>query len=279
MKKSLLGTLLFVGSLLAPTTLVNAAGNARISLSPSNGSFAQGSEFSTNVIINGTDINVVQIKITYDASALSCSSVSGSNVFSADIETNCSNGVVKVSRYTTGNPVSGSQQVASISFKALAESGSASIKVDGSSKLASSGNNVWDGTIASANMTFTAKTTAPVGGESPAPVAPTPTQSSTNTQTTNRTKSTAPKATEQANETVAEATTNDQPAEATTDLDGTSEVLGSTDAIAENISASNRSWTPLIAVVILVALVAAFVKPRYAEIKAKISEITSNSTK
>lgn len=157
-------------------TSASAAGTASLSLSPNSGSHVQNSSFTVQVNVNGTDVNVVTAKISYDASKLSCTSVGGSTAFPNTVVATCGGGSVTISRYSQTN-VSGSASVGSVSFKALANSGTAVVSFSSGSQIASNGVNIWNGNTTGGSYALTAPAVAqPTQPPSqPAPTTPTTT--------------------------------------------------------------------------------------------------------
>ncbi|MDB5163487.1 MAG: hypothetical protein JWS12_104 [Candidatus Saccharibacteria bacterium] len=146
----------------ALTGVAHAAGSAHFSLNPSSGSYTQNSSFSVQVRENGSAVNVVTAKLTYDASKLSCNSVNGSAAFPSTISTTCGGGSVTISEYVAPGsaPVDGDQLVGTINFTALASTGSSSVTFAAGSQIASNGTNTWDGQTTGGTYSFT----APAGG-------------------------------------------------------------------------------------------------------------------
>ena len=163
---SILTAASLAGSAFAGTA--HAAGNAAFYLAPASGSHFQNSSFTVQVRENGSDVNVVTAKLTYDASKLTCNGVS--NAFGSTISATCGGGSITISGYAApGTTVSGDQAVGSISFTALAGSGSTSVSFAGGSQIASNGQNVWNGNTAGGTYTFTTPVTP-----TPTPVTPNP---------------------------------------------------------------------------------------------------------
>lgn len=149
------------------TSPVSAAGSATLSLSPSSGSYVQGVSFSVTVTETGDNVNVVTAKLTYDASKLTCNSVSGGAAFGGNVSTTCGGGTVTISRYVeAGSPaVNGSQVVGTVNFTAAA-TGTATVSTAAGSQIASAGSNIWNSATTSASFTLTAPaTTGGQGGE------------------------------------------------------------------------------------------------------------------
>lgn len=169
-------TLLNIGGL--GSNHAAAAGSATFSLSPSASTVNIHSVFGVTVYENGTDVNVVTADLTYDASKLEFVSIDASgSAFANSVSGSGGGGSVGISRYTApGTTVSGNQKVATVNFKAVAGSGTASVAMAGSSKIASNGVDTWNHAAVSA--TYTLATPAPAPTPTPAPVttnpAPTP---------------------------------------------------------------------------------------------------------
>lgn len=168
MKKLLLSAIISSATaVMAMGGLAHAAGSANFSLSPASGNHVQNTNFSVQVLENGTNVNVVTAKLTYDASKLTCNGVSGSSAFPNTISATCGGGNVTISNYSNpGTSQSGSKVVGTISFKALASSGSTAVNFASGSQIASGGSNIWNGSTAGGNYTFSAPATGtpPVTG-------------------------------------------------------------------------------------------------------------------
>jgi hypothetical protein len=201
---------LLATTVIAATVLVSAfsgaahaAGSASFSLSPASGSHVQGTSFTVTVRETGSNVNVVNAKMTYDPSKLSCNSIGASSAFPATVQANCGGGSITISRYTNpGDPaVNGTQTIGTINFTALANSGSADVKFAAGSQIVSNGVNEWNGSTTGGTYTFTAPAPAPT----PTPT-PTPTPAPKKTTTTKKTATTTP-AVESATTTAAPTTT------------------------------------------------------------------------
>ena len=174
----------------------SAAGSASLSLSPASGTFTQGNSYTITIYENGSDINAVTAKLTYDPTKLTCTGVSvTTSTFAASSGANCASGAVTIGRYVglddaTGAPnpsKNGSQVVGSVTFKAVTASGTTNVSFASGSQVASEGANVWDGNTSGGTYSLVA-----------APVATTPTGSSTggtSTTSTSGTSSTSGKTT------------------------------------------------------------------------------------
>jgi hypothetical protein len=198
----------FIG-LLAGATLVvanlfgglaHAAGSASFSLSPSGGTYNINSTFSLMVSETSTDaVNVVTAKLSYDASKLQYVGVDASGSgFGGDASTSGGAGSITISRYVTpaGSTVTGTQNVASVNFKALVGSGSTSVTFAAGSQIASNGSNVWNGSTTGGTYTLATPAPAPTPAPTPTPVtggmgggssAPVTNNSSSNNSNTNNT--------------------------------------------------------------------------------------------
>lgn len=127
-----------------------AAGTAAFSLSPASAAETQGATFSVAVYEDGSNVNVVTANFSYD-SGLQFIGAACAGAFSG---TAASSGSSISCFVPGGSAVSGIQQVASLSFKAVAVE-SANVTITGST-IGSAGSNVWNGVSASADYTVTA---------------------------------------------------------------------------------------------------------------------------
>ena len=111
-------------------------------VTPASATVAMGSTFTVSIVENGDNVNVVTANLSYDASKLSCNGVGGGS-FAQTITASCGGGTVSISRYVTpGQPaLSGPQTVGSLSFTAIANSGTANLSFLGTSQVASGGVN------------------------------------------------------------------------------------------------------------------------------------------
>jgi len=179
--KKLLLSVITTASLLSSTLASSAAaaGTASFSLSPASGSYAQGSSFTVTVRETGDNVNAVTAKLTYDATKLTCTGVSttGSD-FAASSGANCGSGNITIGRYvglddTTGNPnpaKNGSQVVGTVSFTAVAATGTTAVNFAAGSQIAADGANIWNGSTTGGSYTLTA---APVATQPSNPTQPT----------------------------------------------------------------------------------------------------------
>jgi hypothetical protein len=197
----------------ASAGVASAAGTASLYLSPASGSHVQGSSFTVAVHENGTNVNVVTAKLTYDASKLSCTGIGGSSAFPQTISASCSGGSITISRYTNpGAPaVSGDAVVGSVNFTAIA-TGTTSVSFAAGSQIASGGVNIWNGVTTGGTYTLT----APVQS-TPTPVPGTPTPSSPTATGGGKTNSSTP--TPSSSPAVAGVATSQTPAATSSDED------------------------------------------------------------
>lgn len=118
---------LVADSFLLISTPAVAAGSATLSLSPSSGSYLVNNTFDLTIKENsGTEtINAVQAKLTYDAAKLEYVNVSSTGKFQSGPSSG-GNGVVTFAGLTIGS-VTGDQNVAIVTFKVLANSGTTAV--------------------------------------------------------------------------------------------------------------------------------------------------------
>jgi len=110
--------------------LASSAHASSLSLSPASGTFSAGSTVKVNVYANtgGENINAVQANVAYPSDKLQFLSVSTSgSVLTIIAEKNASGGVVRVAGGTPSPGFSGNKLIASITFKALADTGTAAL--------------------------------------------------------------------------------------------------------------------------------------------------------
>jgi len=122
-----------------------AAGNAALSLSPANGSYAAGSTFTLNVVVDsggGLGVNAASGQINFDPTVLSAQSVSKDNsifnLWVADPTFSNTNGTVSFSGGGTTAYTGNSGVVMSVTFKVL-KAGAANLSFSGASVLAADG--------------------------------------------------------------------------------------------------------------------------------------------
>ncbi len=226
--KKLLLSVITTASLLSSTLASSAAaaGTASFSLSPASGSYAQGSSFTVTVRETGDNVNAVTAKLTYDATKLTCTGVSttGSD-FAASSGANCGSGNITIGRYvglddTTGNPnpaKNGSQVVGTVSFTAVAATGTTAVNFAAGSQIAADGANIWNGSTTGGSYTLTA---APVATQPSSPTPPTSGGSSTPTSSTSTKTGTSTSTPAPTNTGTGSSTTTTTPAPTTTQSKG-----------------------------------------------------------
>jgi hypothetical protein len=180
MKIRLLILNIFVLSSLVLSPLgAQAVGTASLSLSPSSGSHVKNSTFKVSIYENSgtTEVNTVQSYLSYETSSVQFVSVAPGSVFSTCTELSGGSGSIHVTCAALGGKITGSQLVGTITFKALASSGSSAVQFNSDSHIYASADNrdVWNGSTVGATYTFTAP---PVASN------PTPAVTTTNTYTT-----------------------------------------------------------------------------------------------
>lgn len=178
-----------------------AAGSATLTLSPSSGQATQGSSYVVSVYENGNDVNVVTVRLNYDASKLSCDSgsVSSSAAFPNSVTVSCGGGQAVISRYTSaGSTAPSGSLVANVTFNVVGDSGAATVSVADGSQIASNGANVWDGvkgsvsvSLSAAPVVTTSNVSASAAAPSTDPVAANPVTAAPVVQSTETTDTTA----------------------------------------------------------------------------------------
>lgn len=156
---------------------VSGAGSATFTLTPSTGSYANGSTVSVTIRENsGSElVNGVEADLSFDQAKLQFVSVDGSTSnFDRAWITPTSAGKVLIARTNDAGVISGSKIVAVVNFKALVGTGSTPITFAATSGIVrpSDGANLWNGSTAGANFSFA--TPAPVPAPTPTP-SPSPT--------------------------------------------------------------------------------------------------------
>lgn len=110
-----------------------ATGQATMSLSPANGTYAPNDTIAVKIKINSevTDpINVVQSSLTYDPNQLSFISITEGTAFPGkDVTSKDTPGLVRIARSTKA-PIGGPQDVVTVSFRVLASTGTAAVTID-----------------------------------------------------------------------------------------------------------------------------------------------------
>jgi hypothetical protein len=141
----LISSLIFGAFLVINPTSTYAVAN--FYLSPSRSTVTQGSVFSVTVRVSSAEaIDSVQANLSYPADKLDFISInSGGSAFSLEWPSSGGGGSVKIARSTVG-AISGDKLVASISFRAKASLGTASIGFTGGTEATNAGNPVAGGT-------------------------------------------------------------------------------------------------------------------------------------
>lgn len=160
---AVVGAIFFVYSKAAtpgsPTALV-AGGSATLTLSPSSGSYAQGTNFTVGLYENSGSIATpgVEAIMTYDASKLDFVSAdtSGGVFTDCPVAPSGGNGTVSFQCLKYGQTFTGNQKVGNITFKSKAGAGSAVVNFASNSGIydASSGN-IWNGATVAGAFTLT----------------------------------------------------------------------------------------------------------------------------
>lgn len=186
--KSLCG-LIAIAAIVSPASASAATGSGLASLhfSPASGSYTTGSTITVNISeTSSTPVAAVEADFTYPASLLQYAGASITGPFQTAYLNNGGNGSVSLVLGTQGTTVSGTQAVASVSFKVLA-AGSASLSMLNSSEIDDATTaNVCDSTCASgakaAGFALSAPATTPTqptsGGGSTGTGTPTSTSNS-----------------------------------------------------------------------------------------------------
>jgi len=151
------------------TSSLVAAASASMSLSVSSSSVAKGSYLTVYIRENsGSEpVNAAQANFSYPSNLLQYSSISNSSAFSVVAQNSAGGGSVNIGRGALPS-VSGSQLIASVTFKALTDSGTASFGFTGGSSVVSANSNT---DIAASKTGTSARLVVPVP---PAPKDTTP---------------------------------------------------------------------------------------------------------
>ena len=154
------GSLVLLGS-----GISYAAGSASLSLSPSVSSVNNGASFSVSISENGNGsaVNVVTAKLSYNPSLLQFVGVNCGGLFANSVSPSGGAGSVTLTCYTAAGSAAptDSQYVGSVNFKALAGSGSATVSSASGTIVASNSTNVWNGALASSTVALTTPAVAP----------------------------------------------------------------------------------------------------------------------
>lgn len=167
---------------------VHAAPN-QIYLSPGSASVQNGNNTTTSLRVTpGTPIDGIEATITYDQSKLQFVSIdSSASAFNAQLSQSGGGGTVNIIRGSLSGTIAGDSLVASITFKALAGSGTTPLSVTGNT---SSGGSYTNPSVVGATITLTSPSTptnpttptTPSTPSSPS-TPPTPSTPSTGTST------------------------------------------------------------------------------------------------
>lgn len=173
------------------------AASATLYLTPSSSSVVKGSTLTINVYENsGTEpVNAVQANFSYSAASLQYVSINNSSAFGVVAQNQQSSGSISIARGAQPS-VTGAQLVASVTFTALASSGSAAFAFTSGSSVVSANTNtdITSGSTGT-NVTFTAPQPSPSPSPSPSPTSkptPTPTPSSSSHNPSSSSTSTTP---------------------------------------------------------------------------------------
>lgn len=169
---TLAGWLLSLTLLLLPSHAY--AASASMYLSPGSTRVANGSYLTIYIYENsgGTAVNSVQANLSYTSSLLQFVSIGSSSAFGIVAQNSGGGGSVKIARGALPS-VSGTQLVASVTFKALSSSGTASISfASGSAVVSASGSSNILGSKSGGSYTLTKPAPAP---KKPAPDTKAPT--------------------------------------------------------------------------------------------------------
>lgn len=222
---ALLGAVVF-SALPAPHAF--AAGDAYFTLSPSGGSYKIGNSFTITVYEHssaGDNVDAAGVNLSYNASLLQWTGNS-TGAFTLCGSNSGGGGSVSV-QCASSSTVSGTQTVASVSFKVLA-SGTANVNMTSGSDIDNgSGTSVWDGSLKSAGFSLTGTTTSSGSGS-------TSTKSSTPSSTTSPSPAPAPKPTPSPSPTPTPTTTT-QPGGATNQVDNAAVTIIVTDTNGQPI--------------------------------------------
>ncbi len=164
MKRFLLSLVVTLSFVVPLTNQLAAAASASMSLSVGSSNASQGSYVTVYVRENSgaEPVNAVQANFSYPSNQLQYLSIGSSSAFSIVAQNNGGSGSVSIGRGALP-AASGNQLIASVTFKVLASSGTASFNFTGGSSVVSANSNT---DIASS------KTGASVSLVAPAPVAP-----------------------------------------------------------------------------------------------------------
>jgi hypothetical protein len=178
--------------------LANGAGSATLTLDPSSGSYNKDATFTVTVHETSTDqINAVEADMAYDTAKLQFISASvNTSVFDLTIPNSNGGGSVKLTAAKSGGSVTGNQIVGTVTFKALAGSGSTPVTFASSSQIVRTSDtaNVWNGNPAGGSYTLTGDSSGggSTGGTSGGGSTTSKSKSSSTSKTTKTTQSATP---------------------------------------------------------------------------------------
>ncbi|HET6924677.1 MAG TPA: cohesin domain-containing protein, partial [Candidatus Saccharimonadales bacterium] len=153
-------TTFFVATVVAMSLVSHKAlaATGQIYLSPASLSVQNGNNVTLNLRINpGTTINGVQATVNFDTSALQYVSVStASSAFSVQLQQSQSGGAITVARGDLSGGISSDSLVESITFKALASSGTSSVTLSGANATDQATSTYTNPSVVNATVNFTA---------------------------------------------------------------------------------------------------------------------------
>lgn len=187
---------MLVAGIFLPYTAHAAAGDAYFTLSPTTGSYSVGNNIVVSVSetsTSGDNTNAVQANLSYPTSLLQYQGISLDGPFTLCGQETGGGGAVNIGCAST-TTVSGTSQVAQVTFSVLA-SGTAPVAMTSGSDIDNtSGSSVWNGTLPSASYslskpatttpTTTPTTTTPTTTKSSVPVTNPTTKPTTSTPAT-----------------------------------------------------------------------------------------------
>jgi hypothetical protein len=233
--------------------LAHAAGSATFSIA-GGGTVVSGNTVSVTINENSADaVNTVTTNLSFDASKLQYAGVTAGSGFGQGFSSTGA-GSVSVTRYTDpGAPaVTGTAQVATVSFKVLGASGATTVSTVDSSKIASNGVDVWNHVATGATYNLTAPAQGGMGGGS----------STTGTTTTTTSGHSTAVAQNTDNSAAATATTTpaatDKPTSTDVKGDSTKANNDSKKEMVQNTAAKKHNVWPWIILVIVAAAAVAY---------------------
>jgi hypothetical protein len=291
MKRTLI-TSIFIALLsviAVPVSSAFAANPASFTLSPSTSTVVKGNTFTISISENGDNVNIVTTALSYNSAQLQLVGTSCGGSFPSSV------GDGQTCYVTPGSPaVNGSAPVLLATFKALADTGSASIGIASGSIIGSNGANIWNGSSSAKSVTLTAPaTTTPPPTTGGGSTTPTNGSSAPSTGSTSGSASTTGTPSTGASTSTTSGSTD--AATDTTTPEGTAEVKSATDTkkvaaaavTAQSNDVSKKAvWTIilpfLIALIIFIALtypvilsnlkkakITHFVRQKFAKIASK----------